>query len=96
MRNRAIDPAWLRRFEEDGVLCLWHVYGLKDPRNGVIRYVGITFDPEQRLRNHLADRSNTPKSAWIRQLRTCGFVPDLVILESGDGGRSTPAVRLKH
>lgn len=34
-----------------------YIYGLTDPRDGKIRYVGITINPVQRFTNHLGGRS---------------------------------------
>jgi hypothetical protein len=86
MKQQCVDPGLLKRFEEGGIPCAWHVYALKDPRDGAVRYVGITFHPEQRLRGHLSERSDTRKCAWIAELRQLGLVPGMRILESGDGG----------
>lgn len=32
-----------------------YIYGLRDPRYDVVRYVGKASDPEKRLRQHLSD-----------------------------------------
>jgi hypothetical protein len=81
-----IDPALLEQFYRDGVPCAWHVYALIDPRDGVVRYVGITYRLVQRLKAHLADQSDTSKTAWVTTLRSLGFVPEMRILETGYGG----------
>jgi GIY-YIG catalytic domain len=66
----------------------WHVYALKDPRGGCVRYVGITFNLDQRLKKHLTGRQNVRKTEWITSLSECGLVPEMMILESGCGGVS--------
>jgi hypothetical protein len=86
-----LDPDLLRQFEQDGTTCQWHVYALKDPRDGAVRYVGITFNPDQRLNGHLAEQSDSRKSAWIATLRKRGLAPEMAIVESGDGGWSAQA-----
>jgi hypothetical protein len=81
-----IDSALLEQFYQYGAPCAWSVYALKDPRDGVVRYVGITYRPKQRLYAHLTERSDTPKAAWITALRNLGLVPEMHILETGYGG----------
>ena len=91
MKWRDIDVELLKQFYRAGTPCTWHVYALKDPLDGAVRYVGITYNPKQRLQGHQAERSDTRKSAWIAELRTRGLAPELHILESGDGGWSEQA-----
>ncbi len=60
---------------------LLYVYGLKDPRDGLIHYVGQTKHLEQRLAQHLGpDRGHGHKARWIADLRACGLRPEIVIL----------------
>lgn len=66
-----------------------HLYQLTDP-NDVIRYVGLTDDPERRLAEHLARarRAATPVGFWIRGLAVGGAMPAMKIIESfEDDGR---------
>ncbi|MFL5628739.1 MAG: GIY-YIG nuclease family protein [Ktedonobacteraceae bacterium] len=49
---------------------LFTVYALIDPRDQVIRYIGITHDVYQRMRQHsrcIGD--NAAKNAWIQELQ---------------------------
>jgi len=62
----------------------WHVYALKDPRDGAVRYVGATYNPKQRLQGHLSDRTGPPKCAWIADLQDRGLAPEMCVLESGN------------
>lgn len=66
---------------------LWQVYGLVDPRNGRVRYVGWTTDAEYRLKAHIleSEEGTTHKCQWIRSLLENGLVPELKILEQGEG-----------
>lgn len=61
------------------------IYGLVDPRNGIIRYVGLTAHSEStRLLSHikLAKAGHVSyRSSWIRQLLRLGERPFAVILE---------------
>jgi len=57
------------------------IYGLKDPRDGQIKYIGKTNKPEQRLRGHLADKGYSAKTMWLDHLRAEGLDPELVVLD---------------
>jgi hypothetical protein len=58
------------------------IYGLIDPRDHEVRYIGQSGNPELRLTTHIfgAKRGNKPMQEWIRGLHP--LVPILVILES--------------
>ncbi len=61
-----------------------YIYGLKCPLAGVIRYVGKSQNPSQRLRGHLTG-ANTHAykhhtSRWLRKLIRLGLEPELSIL----------------
>lgn len=65
-----------------------YIYGLIDPRSGLIRYVGQTkTSPKKRLKVHLHQsryprNSNlTHKEAWIRGLMIAGLRPTIEVLE---------------
>jgi len=57
------------------------IYGLKDPRDGTIRYIGRSVQPERRYQEHLSDRTNRLKASWIDDLRGEELEPTLEILE---------------
>lgn len=59
------------------------IYVLLDPRDGSNKYVGMTKNPNRRLREHISDskRENTKKGNWIRKLISLGLEPKLQILE---------------
>jgi hypothetical protein len=68
----------------------WHIYILRDPRDGVVKYVGQSTNPSYRLRLHVnvaRSSKTTPshKDNWIRQLLKEGLRPLQDILESGFG-----------
>lgn len=59
-----------------------YIYGLKDPRDNAIRYIGKSTKPAQRLRAHLKDRTiNVQKAEWIDELQKLGLKPELAILQ---------------
>jgi group I intron endonuclease len=62
------------------------IYGLIDPRNGQLRYVGKTERTlRQRLYSHLSkSRSEAPKTyvnKWIRSILLAGLEPEVEVLE---------------
>lgn len=64
----------------------WTVYGLVDPRNGEIFYVGCTSMPDERLRGHIRDARNKPrknprKATRINAIVKNGHQPVMVTLE---------------
>src|SRR5436853_5539343 len=58
------------------------IYGLIDPRDHEVKYVGQSGNPELRLQLHISEakRGTKPVHEWIRGVRP--LVPILVILES--------------
>lgn len=67
----------------------WTIYGLCDPRDGIIRYVGITCRPKQRLRDHIyraqSRERNHPVQRWIRSIISDGSPPVMQYLLDGEG-----------
>jgi predicted GIY-YIG superfamily endonuclease len=58
------------------------VYALTDPRDNDIRYIGITYDPDRRLKEHLSSSdSNVLKGKWANELRQLGLTPRMQLLE---------------
>jgi len=68
-----------------------YIYGLVDPRDGRVRYVGMTTSPELRLVSHctnlgrlqpdgqLARRGR--KDDWLRELEAGGLRPQMTVFE---------------
>lgn len=61
------------------------VYALQDPRDFVIRYIGMSSSPRQRLKEHCNLKStgngNKQKKEWIKDLKANNLKPTLLILE---------------
>lgn len=59
------------------------IYGLIDPRDNIIKYVGKSDDPEKRLLGHLKQckESVTLKNRWVAKLKDMGLKPIVTILE---------------
>jgi hypothetical protein len=57
------------------------IYGLYDPRDGEIRYIGKTKNPHQRLNRHWAEKKRRLRRvAWVRSVLAAGVKPQMVIL----------------
>lgn len=67
--------------------CPGVVYELLDPRDGKCRYVGQTFDVEQRRKSHTAPRPiyqhNNGLHAWKSELALIGLSPEFRVIEDG-------------
>ena len=62
-----------------------YIYGLQDPRDGLIHYVGKSKRPEYRLKQHLRGKAtNADKMVWLDGLGVAGVEPLVVILEETD------------
>lgn len=60
------------------------IYALVDPRDGVVRYVGVTDNPQLRLREHLQRKrkSSVKLAIWLEDLAKVKLVPCFVFLDS--------------
>lgn len=64
-----------------------YIYGLYDPRNNELCYVGKAIDLHKRLLAHISVAKGgeiSPKSNWIRALIDEGYEPTIVSLEETD------------
>jgi hypothetical protein len=84
MRNLAAENA-LRQSNNASFLCssakTTFIYGLRDPRNFALRYVGKADKPECRLKKHLTEKGSFHRCQWIAQLKSLGLAPELFIIE---------------
>ena len=63
-----------------------YIYALLDPQTGVVRYIGKTIRPKERLKQHI-DRSKKPrykKECWIKSLINKGLYPEMIIIDECD------------
>jgi len=59
------------------------VYALGDPRTNQIRYIGTAKDVYKRYAAHLNHpHTNKVKNAWMDEIKQCGMIPTLTVLES--------------
>lgn len=57
-----------------------YIYGLVDPRDKQIYYVGSTNDMNVRLAGHYNDSADTRKTRWINDAFKSGVTPNMVVL----------------
>ncbi len=73
------------------------IYTLSDPRDGAIRYVGISRNPKRRWYKHnQCNDGNEQKAAWIQELRQLRLKSVLTIIEYIDGEMKEAWPREKH
>lgn len=59
-----------------------YIYVLLEPDADIVRYVGQTTDPKQRLVAHLAcPGENKAKDEWIKRLKTAGLKPRMEVVQ---------------
>lgn len=61
-----------------------YVYGLQDPRNGQLRYVGKSNNVDKRLCQHIhraKSGTDTPVKEWLRELLVENYQPEVFIIE---------------
>jgi hypothetical protein len=60
---------------------MFYIYALTDPRNDKFFYVGVTTNPDRRLRRHLTDAKNEGVSRVVLEVEEAGLSVGLEILE---------------
>ena len=71
------------------------IYGLYDPRDGELRYVGKANDAKKRLVSHIRDSRHrkTPVYCWIRKLQSMNLAPEMRVIEAVAADRWEDAER---
>src|SRR3990167_1575016 len=57
------------------------IYGLIDPHDHRLRYIGKADDPKGRLRRHMRELDNTRRGNWLSGLKAQGLKPDIQIIQ---------------
>ena len=60
------------------------IYGLKDPTNDQIRYIGKTNNLSKRIGDHITEKRKHRKNNWIKKLHREGLKPELVVIDQCD------------
>jgi len=63
-----------------------YIYGLIDPTDHKIKYIGRTSRLYQRWQQHVEEVEPTVKGEWIIRLRAAGITPTLLILDQVEHG----------
>lgn len=64
---------------------LFYTYTLKDPRDGQVKYVGATTNPDKRLYSHIKSKEGvSAKKEWIKDLSSNNMNPVMDIVGSFD------------
>ena len=74
----------LKQVAQPQIDLITYIYGLVDPRTGLVRYIGKADIPQVRYKNHLCPpetNADTKKSRWINKLLRMNIRPSLVILQ---------------
>jgi len=58
-----------------------NIYGLFDPRDGSLKYIGKTTNVKKRFWKHLHDNSITRKTCWIKSLKSNDLIPEVEVLD---------------
>lgn len=63
-----------------------YIYTLSCPKTGAVRYVGVTNNPSNRLRQHIKDskRQNNHRTHWINSLLRDGLNPIMTEIDETD------------
>lgn len=62
-----------------------HIYGLADPRDGIIRYIGKSKNLRRRMARHMSAMNLEKKhhaAAWLRSIVVAGLSPSVIVVES--------------
>lgn len=51
------------------------VYTLTDPRDNLVKYIGVTKRPKRRFYEHITNNENNLKSTWIKKLKSHNLLP---------------------
>jgi hypothetical protein len=80
-----VESAMFSKKDIEGLPSRFLIYGLIDPRNGELRYIGKSSSGRRRIRSHLWPTEFALKTrlvAWIKNLLREGLVYDSVIIQT--------------
>lgn len=60
-----------------------YIYGLVDPRDNEIKYIGKTLSKLNiRLNAHINDKKQSKKQSWIKHLKDLSLLPTIILLDT--------------
>ena len=57
------------------------IYTLNEPNTDIVRYVGLTYDLKNRIRQHLKCYKKYRVNSWIKHLKKDGYLPSVKVIE---------------
>lgn len=63
----------------------FYVYAMFDPRDNRVRYIGVSNNPERRVKRQISHSHDADVRAWVAALKTEGVTPGHRILDSAEG-----------
>lgn len=60
------------------------IYALECPVDGLIKYIGQSINPKDRLKQHCNNNENKDKWEWVCRLKDVGLEPSMIILDEVD------------
>src|SRR6266851_8039644 len=69
----------------------YSIYGLVDPRDSSTRYIGVSKQPNARMRAHTRHRGGD-KGKWLKELKELGLTPQVEVLETITNSRDAEAI----
>lgn len=62
-----------------------YIYGLADPNDFTIRYIGQSVNPLARVNGHISEcYTDNKKTTWLKKLKDNGVKPYIIIFEKCD------------
>lgn len=77
---------------------LYYIYGLVDPNDKIIRYIGLTTNPQNRYNQHYYNHQiqSKEKYEWINGLKLQNLRPEMTILETIETDDRNAALNLEQ
>ena len=89
----------IRLFSIDNPKSMFFVYGLVDPRNNLVRYVGKSCSGMGRPLQHFYGKelsTTTKKSSWVKSLIAKNLFPYIKVLEECEDDASVSKAEIEH
>jgi group I intron endonuclease len=60
----------------------YSIYSLNEPNSEIVRYIGFSYNPKKRIKEHLRERNICHRKNWINSLKNNNELPLLNIIEN--------------
>lgn len=77
---------------------MYYLYYLLDPNTDIVRYIGITNNPDRRLKEHIRDckKSNSHKDNWLKSLLENNQIPIQKIIAETKTKKEVIELEISH